>query len=152
MVDIVSRDVRSRMMAGIRGKDTKPELAIRKGLFARGFRYRLHDSRLPGKPDLVLPRYHAVLFVNGCFWHGHDCPLFKKPATNTEFWHRKIEKNRENDKKNSMALSGSGWRVLTIWECAFRKPGTKSIEQVVDMAANWLLSESKRKQINWKSK
>ena len=152
MADIVSPEVRSRMMAGIQGKDTKPELAIRKGLFAKGFRYRLHDSRLPGKPDLVFPRHDAVIFVNGCFWHGHEYPLFKQPSSNVKFWQEKIDKNRNNDKKNRKALARQNWRILTIWECSFRKPGTKSVEQVVEASAKWLLSKSKSKEIDWKSK
>ncbi|MCL4309669.1 MAG: very short patch repair endonuclease [Actinobacteria bacterium] len=152
MTDIVPPEVRSRMMAGIRGKNTKPELAIRKGLFAKGFRYRLHDSRLPGKPDLVLPRYHAVIFVNGCFWHGHNCPLFKWPASNTEFWRDKITRNRENDKKCRTEVAKLGWRVLTIWECSFRGPKKRPIETVVEETAMWLRSDSVKMEIKWESK
>ena len=93
MADVVDRKTRSRMMSGIRGKNTRPELLIRKGLHARGFRFRLHDKRLPGKPDLVLPKYSAVIFVHGCFWHGHDCHLFKWPQSRREFWRKKITRN-----------------------------------------------------------
>ena len=110
MADVVSAEVRSRMMAGIRGKNTKPEMIIRRGLHARGFRYLLHDKRLPGKPDLVLPKHRAVIFVNGCFWHGHDCPLFKWPKTRKGFWRTKIARNRENDESAVIALRRSGWR------------------------------------------
>lgn len=120
MVDVVDAATRSRMMSGIRGKDTKPEMLIRRALHARGLRYRLHDPALPGKPDLVFPRYRAVLFVNGCFWHGHDCRYFKIPATRTEFWTEKINANRMRDERQVMLLKEQGWRVMVIWECAVR--------------------------------
>ena len=97
MVDVVDTATRSRMMAGIRGTNTKPELLLRKGLHAQGFRFRLHSTGLPGKPDIVLPRHHAVVFAHGCFWHGHNCHLFKWPSTRPEFWQAKIERNREVD-------------------------------------------------------
>src|SRR3546814_10547828 len=95
MADVVSIDVRSRMMSGIRSTNTKPEMILRRGLHAAGFRFRLHDRRLPGKPDLVFPRYSAVLFAHGCFWHGHNCHLFRLPATRTDFWAAKIDRNRQ---------------------------------------------------------
>lgn len=120
MVDIVTREVRSKMMSGIRGKNTKPEMIIRRGLFAKGFRYKLHDKKLPGKPDLVFPKYRTVLFINGCFWHGHDCHLFKIPSTNQYFWERKISINQSNDTKNYSLLVLDGWKVVTIWECAMK--------------------------------
>ena len=104
MTDVVDRETRSRMMAGIRGKDTKPELTIRKAIHARGFRYRIHDRRLPGKPDMVFPRYRAVILVNGCFWHGHNCHLFKWPSTRVDFWKTKIERNREKDGETMQAF------------------------------------------------
>ena len=108
------------MMSGIRAKNTRPELIIRKGLFAKGLRYRLHDKKLPGKPDLVFPKYRVVLFVNGCFWHGHACDLFKMPSTNRDFWENKIGTNQANDAKNKELLLTAGWRVVTIWECAIK--------------------------------
>lgn len=120
MTDIVSKEQRSRMMSGIRAKNTKPELIIRKGLFAKGLRYRLHDKKLPGKPDLVFPKYRVVLFINGCFWHGHACDLFKIPSTNRDFWENKIGTNQANDAKNKELLLVAGWRVVTIWECAIK--------------------------------
>lgn len=120
MADIVSKEVRSRMMSGIRSKNTKPELIIRKGLFAKGLRYRLHDKKLPGKPDLVFPKFRVVLFINGCFWHGHACDLFKIPSTNRDFWESKIGTNQANDAKNKELLLAAGWRVVTIWECAIK--------------------------------
>jgi len=108
------------MMSGIRSRDTKPERVVRSLLHRAGFRFRLHVSGMPGKPDLVLPRYRAVIFVNGCFWHGHECRLFKWPATRTEFWRAKIGGNVERDKKAIADLVAEGWRCLTIWECAIR--------------------------------
>lgn len=118
MVDIVSREVRSRMMAGIRGKDTAPELALRHRLFQAGFRYRLHVRGMPGRPDLVFPRYRAAVFVHGCFWHQHeDCRYATTPASNAAFWQRKFAENRARDDRAATALMSAGWRVMTVWEC-----------------------------------
>ncbi|WP_460597685.1 very short patch repair endonuclease [Geomonas sp. Red276] len=135
MADIVSQEERSRIMSRIRGKNTKIEQVIRRGLFARGLRFRLHDSRLPGKPDLVFPRYRTVLFVNGCFWHGHDCSLFKRPSSNQEFWDAKIQKNRDNDRKKISLLVGTGWKVITVWECALRGKKDEDITVVLETVA-----------------
>lgn len=110
---------------------------MRQGLHARGFRFRLHPSQVPGKPDLVLPKYCAAIFVHGCFWHGHDCPLFRLPGTRTEFWSEKIERNRARDRKVREMVKGAGWRCLTVWECAFRGPGQIGKEQALDAAAAW---------------
>lgn len=120
MPDLHDQQTRSRNMAAIKGKNTKPEMLIRKALFRRGFRYRLHDKRLPSKPDIVLPRYKTVIFVHGCFWHGHDCSLFKIPKTRTEFWMSKIAANRERDLSNVAQLKATGWRLVVIWECALK--------------------------------
>lgn len=141
MVDVVDRKTRSRMMSGIKGKNTKPELIVRKALFAKGFRYRLHDKHLPGKPDLVFPRYKAVIFINGCFWHLHDCHLFKWPSSNVEFWREKIEGNKAIDSRNSEALLESGWRILTIWECALKGRHKLLLDDVINKASIWLQSE-----------
>jgi len=141
MVDIVTSEVRSRMMAGIRGKDTKPELALRRGLHALGFRYRLHDRSLPGKPDLVFPRWQAVLFAHGCFWHGHDCHLFKMPSTRAEFWHTKIARNREVDAVAGASLEKAGWRVGIVWECALKGRSRLPPETVIEQCASWLRSD-----------
>ena len=141
MPDIVSPETRSRMMAGIRGKDTKPELFIRKALHARGFRYRLHDRRLPGKPDLSFPKYRAVILVNGCFWHGHDCHLFKWPSTRQEFWRSKITRNRQKDKETWQALRERGWRVAVIYECALKGRTRLDPDRVIDTTEKWLYSE-----------
>ena len=146
MVDVVDKKTRSRMMSGIRGKDTIPELLIRKALFAKGFRYRLHDRRLPGKPDLVFPKYDAVIFIHGCFWHGHDCHLFKWPSTRPEFWKNKINRNREVDERNYKKIKEDGWRILTIWECAIKGKTRLSLEKIVDASEKWL-KEGKRDKV-----
>ncbi len=107
-------------MSGIRGANTKPELLVRKALHARGFRFRLHKKNLAGKPDLVLSKYKTVIFVNGCFWHAHQCKLFNWPKFNTEFWRKKITGNKERDRKSTARLLEDGWRVIVVWECALR--------------------------------
>jgi DNA mismatch endonuclease (patch repair protein) len=122
MVDVLSPQQRSFNMSRIRGRDTKPEILLRRGLHARGFRFRLHRKDLPGRPDLVFSGRRAVIFVHGCFWHGHDCPMCRLPATRADFWAAKIEKNRCRDLKAVKALGSSGWRVLVVWECALRGP------------------------------
>lgn len=139
MTDIVDKATRSKMMSNIRGKNTRLEVIIRKELFARGLRYRLHDKRLPGKPDMVFSKFKAVIFVNGCFWHGHDCRLYREPKSNSAFWVSKISRNRENDKKTWHVLMQSDWRVLTVWECAIRLR-RYSICDVADMIVVWLTS------------
>ena len=109
-------------MAAVRSKNTKPEMIVRKGLWKRGFRYRLNDRRLPGHPDLVLRKYRTCIFINGCFWHGHDgCKDFVIPKTNTSFWLDKICKNKARDARDEAALSLAGWKVITIWECELKK-------------------------------
>lgn len=139
MADVVDAATRSRMMSGIRGKNTRPELLIRKALHARGFRYRLHCD-LPGKPDICLPKHRAVIFVHGCFWHGHDCHLFKWPKTRPEFWCEKIERNRAVDEAALLALREAGWRVATVWECALKGRLRLSPDQVLLELERWLLS------------
>ncbi|HFD86045.1 MAG TPA: DNA mismatch endonuclease Vsr [Gammaproteobacteria bacterium] len=141
MVDIVSKEVRSRMMSGIKGKNTKPELLIRKALHQQGFRYKLHDKSLPGKPDLVFPRYRAVIMVNGCFWHGHRCHLFKWPKTRPEFWRKKIERNIQKDSENLDGLQVLEWRVLTIWECTMKGRERIPMDEIVSQTADWLASD-----------
>lgn len=121
MVDVVSQEVRSRMMAGIRGKNTKPEMLVRRFLHAKGFRYRLHDKALPGKPDMVLPRYQTVIFVHGCFWHRHlACQFATTPSTNRSFWLKKFEKNEVRDRLAAETLISLGWKVIILWECGLR--------------------------------
>lgn len=141
MVDIVDSATRSRMMSGIRGRNTKPEILIRSLLHRHGFRFRLHVSDLPGKPDIVLPRYCAIIFVHGCFWHGHDCSLFKWPKTNPDFWREKIRRNQTNDNRVKTALLADDWRVGVVWECTLRGAG-KNIEGVAQRLADWLLGNS----------
>lgn len=138
MTDVVDKATRSRMMSGIRGKDTKPELQIRKGLHARGFRYRLHDKRLPGKPDVVLPKYNAVIFVHGCFWHGHDCHLFKWPMSNRAFWRKKITRNQEKDAESYTRLKEQGWYILTVWECVLKGRERYPVNIVIDRIEHWI--------------
>jgi DNA mismatch endonuclease (patch repair protein) len=140
MADIVAPAVRSRMMAGIRGKDTKPEMLLRRGLHAAGFRFRLHDGTLPGRPDMVFPRYRAVLFAHGCFWHGHDCHLFRWPATRREFWEAKIIRNKEVDAGSVAALAALGWRPGIVWECALKGRTRRPLAEVLDVYATWLRS------------
>jgi len=137
LADVVDPATRSRMMSGIRGKNTKPELLIRKALHARGFRYRLHCD-LPGKPDICLPRYRAVIFVHGCFWHGHGCHLFKWPSTRPEFWKAKIERNREVDAVAETKLKAAKWRLATVWECALKGSKKRRLCDVVDQLEGWL--------------
>lgn len=147
MADIVDAPTRSRMMRGIRGKNTRPELAIRQALHARGFRFRLHDRKLPGAPDLVFPKFRAVLFVHGCFWHGHGCHMFRWPATRTEFWRAKISRNQEVDARAVAALVAGGWRVAEVWECALRGSRRRSIDDIAASLAHWLASDAPRLEI-----
>lgn len=148
MVDVVDAATRSRMMSGIQGKNTKPEISIRKALHARGFRYRIHAKNLPGKPDLVLPKYSAVVFVHGCFWHGHSCRYFKIPQTRPDFWRDKIEKNRARDKIQESFLSAEGWRVLVVWECAVRSMNKEKSQLLIDLIAEWLINGNEYLQID----
>ena len=121
MADNHTKEARSRNMSHIRSKDTKPEEAVRKYLFSQGFRYRKNVKALPGCPDIVLPKYRVAIFVNGCFWHKHDCPRFVWPSSNKDYWVPKILKNVERDSKNHAELEKQGWLVLVIWECELKK-------------------------------
>ena len=145
-MDVVDVATRSRMMSGIRGINTKPEMLVRRLLHHNGFRFRLHVRELPGKPDIVLPRYHAVVFVHGCFWHGHDCPLFKVPGTREEFWREKIGRNQINDQKVKALLLAAGWRVGVVWECSIRGSG-KDIGNVASRLSDWLRSKEKEVEV-----
>jgi DNA mismatch endonuclease (patch repair protein) len=125
MADVHDKATRSRNMASIKSKDTKPEMLVRKFLHARGLRYRLHDKALPGKPDLVLPKYKTVIFVHGCYWHKHEgCKYFVVPKTRTEWWMNKINSNVANDAKAMDALKKEGWEVIIIWECELKSKKT----------------------------
>ena len=135
MADVHTPEQRRYNMSRIHGKNTKPEELVRKYLFSQGFRYRKNDARLPGKPDIVLPKYKTVIFVNGCFWHAHErCKYFVWPKSNTDFWRKKIESNVLRDKNNSELLAAMGWRVITIWECELKKNIVQeTLEQVVQL-------------------
>lgn len=121
MADNHSKEIRSMNMSHIRSTNSKPEEIVRKYLFSNGFRYRKNVRKLPGCPDIVLPKYRTVIFVNGCFWHKHDCPRFVWPSSNQDYWHEKITRNVERDRKNYRILEGEGWSVIIIWECQLRK-------------------------------
>ncbi len=138
MVDVVDPATRSRMMSGIRGKDTIPEMLVRRFLHARGFRYRLHIKTLPGTPDLVLRKYRAVIFVHGCFWHRHPgCPKAAKPKSNIRFWKDKLEGNAARDRKNIAALKKLGWRCLIVWECqATKGPRLRRLADTLKRSGN----------------
>ncbi len=142
MVDIVDKATRSRMMAGIRGGNTKPERDLRAAMHARGFRYRLHAKGIVGRPDLVFPKYRAVVFVHGCFWHRHKgCRYATTPATRPEFWQAKFEANVARDEHVKTELLKSGWRVGTVWECSLRT--ADGVEAASDLVADWLKSAKK---------
>ena len=131
MVDKVSIETRSKIMSKIRSKNTKPEIRVRKFLFSKGFRYRLHVKKLPGSPDIVLPKYRTVVFVNGCFWHGHEnCRISHIPKSSTEFWETKIKKNQERDIRDLNSLYEKGWRSIVVWECQLDNNFTGIMEKV----------------------
>lgn len=138
MADIVDSVTRSRMMSGIKSRNTRPEMLIRRGLYHKGYRFRLHDARLPGKPDMVFRSRRSIIMVHGCFWHWHDCHLFKWPSSRKDFWHSKITRNQQKDKETEEALLREGWRILTVWECAVKGRTKQTPEQVVDQCAQWL--------------
>jgi DNA mismatch endonuclease (patch repair protein) len=138
MADIVDAFTRSRMMAGITGKNTRPELQVRRALHAAGYRYRLHDRGLPGRPDLVFATRRAVMFINGCFWHGHDCELFRWPGTRQSWWREKIKATRRRDRRAVRTLLADDWRVLTIWECALKGRQRRPADQVLRQIVRWL--------------
>jgi DNA mismatch endonuclease (patch repair protein) len=130
-------------MSRIKGRNTKPELLIRRGLHARGLRYRLNVPTLPGRPDLVFPRHRVVILIHGCFWHGHDCPMFHMPATREGFWRGKIAATQVRDAKAQEALLALGWRVLTVWECSLRGKGRFSLESLLDICADFVRAGEK---------
>lgn len=135
MADVHTPEQRSYNMSRIRGKNTKPEELVRKYLFSQGFRYRKNDVRLPGKPDVVLPKYKTVIFVNGCFWHKHEgCKYFVWPRNNADFWKKKIESNVMRDIKNYQQLKDLGWKVFVIWECELKRDcRAETLEQIADL-------------------
>ena len=147
MAEKLTSSQRSRCMSRIRGKNTKPEILVRKGLHARGFRFRLHNKKLPGRPDIVLPKYGAAIMVNGCFWHGHKgCQYATKPKSNVEFWETKIARNRHRDEVTTAHLEALGWTVITVWECELR--GKLESNTRLDKLADEIrfIGESKKRQ------
>ena len=147
MPDVHDKQTRSRNMAAIKGKNTKPELILRSLLHQAGFRFRL-NSTLPGKPDLILPKYRAAVFMHGCFWHSHGCPRFKQPTENSDFWRRKLERNIRRDKEVSYLLKEAGWRQLIIWECTIIGKGRMEPEKLINLIKEWLISESQYGEIS----
>ncbi len=141
MIDIVDEETRSRMMSGIRAKNTRPEITLRKALHAKGFRFRVHVSELPGKPDIVLKKYKAAIFVHGCFWHHHHgCRYATVPKTRPDFWIEKFKQNQSRDDLANLALKKLNWRVAVVWECGIRN--SSDMEDCVNALASWLLSAS----------
>jgi DNA mismatch endonuclease (patch repair protein) len=136
------------MMAGIRGKNTKPEMILRRGLHRLGFRFQLHRKDLAGRPDLVFPKHQAVLLAQGCFWHGHDCHLFKWPKSRDAFWREKIEQNKARDKTTAEQLRQEGWRIGEVWECALKGRGRVEPAAVLKTCADWLLSTEERLEVS----
>jgi DNA mismatch endonuclease (patch repair protein) len=143
-VDVLTKEQRRLNMSRIRGRDTKPELLLRKGLHARGYRFRVNVTGLPGRPDIVFPKYGAVIQVNGCFWHGHDCHLFKMPASRQEFWAEKISANRTRDKLTDRVLLDRGWRVLTVWECSLKGAKRRPPDEVLAYCETFLRNKIKK--------
>ena len=132
--DVLTPEQRRLVMSRIRSRDTKPEMLIRRGLHARGLRYRLHSAAIPGKPDMVFPKHRAVILVHGCFWHGHGCSLFRWPQTRAEFWKTKITRNMQRDRTVWSALTAAGWRIIVVWECALRGKNRRALKDVLSDA------------------
>lgn len=144
-MDRLTKEQRHRCMSAIRGKNTAPELLVRKFLFSRGFRYRLNHPRLPGHPDLVLRKYRTAIFVNGCFWHGHqDCKSYSLPKTNSEYWRGKIERNRERDAAERLRLAALGWHCITVWECCLRPEIRQETLESLAFTLSHIFLEDKR--------
>jgi DNA mismatch endonuclease (patch repair protein) len=143
MIDSLSPEHRSRLMARVRQKHTKPELVVRRMLHASGWRYRLHSKALPGTPDIVFPRHRAVLFVHGCFWHGHECKLSRIPNTRPEFWSAKIAENKKRDARKVAELSEEGWRVMTVWQCALKDTAQLHREMESFLRGDSMVAESR---------
>ena len=134
VTDVLTPEQRRLVMSRIRGKDTKPEMILRRGLHGRGLRYRLHGTDIPGNPDMVFPRHRTVVFVHGCFWHGHGCSLFRWPKTRATFWRTKISRNMERDRSALAALKADEWRALVVWECALRGRHRRVMQDVLSRA------------------
>ena len=149
--DNLTSSGRSELMRKIKSKDTKPEMLLRRSLYRDGLRYRKHRKDLPGKPDISIEKYRVVIDVRGCFWHGHDCHLFKWPSTREEFWRTKILSNRENDQRVLKALKKKGWRVLVVWECAIKGKKRLDSKEVIKKISTWLKSTNILKEIKGRS-
>jgi DNA mismatch endonuclease, patch repair protein len=141
VADVHDSETRSRNMSAIRSSHTKPEIVVRRALHAAGLRYRLHDKKLLGKPDLVFPRYKAVVFVHGCFWHQHDCHLFRMPATRQDFWREKLGRNAATDQRVTIALQDGGWRVATVWECALKGRSRLDFTEAMQELIAWIKAD-----------
>lgn len=153
MVDHVIAEKRSQIMAAVKSKNTKTEVLVRRLLHGAGFRYRLHRKDLPGRPDIVLPKYHAVVFINGCFWHGHNCKRSGTlPKTNTAFWKEKIENNKRRDINNIQLLKSRNWRVCIIWECALTRGSRQEPRDILEGVSNWLRSDKKHMEISGRTR
>ncbi|MFH5883673.1 very short patch repair endonuclease [Halalkalibaculum sp. DA3122] len=148
MADIFSEKKRSDIMSKVKGKDTKPEMLIRSALHRLGYRYSLHKKGLPGKPDLYFRKYNAVIEVNGCFWHGHDCHFFSLPQTRTDLWRKKINNNKKRDIENLEKLKEMGLRVLLVWECAIKGKNSYTFEDLIKEIESWLKSDIRFKEIS----
>ena len=140
-MDIVDKTTRSRIMSSVGQRNTAPEMKLRMVLHKTGLRYRLHEKKLPGSPDIVFPRFKAVLFVHGCFWHRHGCKATTTPGTNADFWRKKFDENIARDRRNIGALQDEGWRVAVIWECALKGKGALT-DRVAEQIHDWLISDS----------
>ena len=140
MVDVLSAEQRQLNMSRIRGRDTKPEMLLRRGLHSRGLRFRLHVRNMPGCPDLVFPSRRVAVFMHGCFWHVHDCSNFKLPSTRTDFWTQKLLCNVDRDRQSKGQLLALGWRVLIVWECAFRGKNKDNVEEAIGRAEKFILA------------
>lgn len=147
-MDTVDKATRSKIMSKVGQKSTGPEMKLRKALFAKGFRYRVNVKKLPGSPDIVLPKYKAVIFVHGCFWHRHKgCKYATMPKTRVDFWNAKFNANIKRDRKNIDALLDAGWRVLVVWECVLKKKGQTGLDEVMDSVIQWLFSGTEKGEI-----
>lgn len=140
MADVLTHEQRQKCMSAVKSGNTKPEVLLRSILHKSGLRFRLHDKKLPGKPDLVFPRYQSVIFVHGCYWHLHRCYKSTIPKTNREFWKNKLTTNKERDARNIKTLNEMGWRVMIVWECALKGKSSFPIDKVSSVIKSWLLS------------
>lgn len=141
-MDKLTPQKRSENMGKIRSVNTKPEVVVRKFLYSKGFRYRLHSSELPGKPDIVLPKYKAIVQINGCFWHKHECKFMRIPLSNSDYWENKLKRNSDRDARNNGLLVEQGWRVLIVWECAIKYASKESLKKTLEGIENWLKSDA----------